>query len=446
MDILNRLKKSVAAYSNSTQSIAPLAVFRIIFGACVCFSTIRFMWLGWIHEQYIEPHIHFHYFGFAWVKGVEYVGEIGVYAMFGLLLLAAVGVMIGAWYRVSSVLMFLTFTYIELLDITYYLNHYYFVSIIAGMLIFLPANRSCSVDVRRNPALRFEQIPSWMIDVLKVQIALVYCFAGIAKINADWLFHALPLSIWLPAHDQLPLVGEYFRQPWLAYLFSWSGMLFDCSIPFFLLWHRTRVAAFCTAVAFHAITGWMFQIGVFPLVMSLAILIFFSENFHLRIVDWIERMHRFRSRSTTAVYSSPRFIAYLFTLHIVFQLLFPWRYLLYPGNMFWTEQGYRFGWRVMLMEKAATATFTMRDGATGREGIVDNGEFLNTHQEKQMAMQPDMILEYAHFLAEHYKAQGVADPMVRAEVYVTLNARPSKLLIDPNIDLSKIEDGWSHKT
>ena len=32
------------------------------------------------------------------------------------------------------------------------------------------------------------------------------------------------------------------------------------------------------------------------------------------------------------------------------QLAFPFRYLLYPGNIFWTEEGYRFSWRVMLME------------------------------------------------------------------------------------------------
>ena len=60
-------------------------------------------------------------------------------------------------------------------------------------------------------------------------------------------------------------------------------------------------------------------------------------------------------------------------------------------------------------------------------------------------MQPDMILEYAHHLAKHYEKLGVANPEVRAEVYVTLNARRSRLLVDPKVDLSKIEDSWSHK-
>ena len=98
------------------------------------------------------------------------------------------------------------------------------------------------------------------------------------------------------------------------------------------------------------------------------------------------------------------------------------------------------------MEKAGTATFFIKDGVTGRETVVNNGDFLCAHQEKQMAMQPDMILQFAHFLKQHYEKKGLKDPSVRAEVYVTLNARPSKLLLDPNLDLTKIRDGWSPKT
>ena len=44
-----------------------------------------------------------------------------------------------------------------------------------------------------------------------------------------------------------------------------------------------------------------------------------------------------------------------------FQLLIPWRYFMYPGELFWTEEGYRFSWRVMLMEKAGSANFKIVD-------------------------------------------------------------------------------------
>ena len=67
------------------------------------------------------------------------------------------------------------------------------------------------------------------------------------------------------------------------------------------------------------------------------------------------------------------------------------------------------------------------------------------HQEKQMAMQPDLILQFAHYLENHYQAKGMEDPQVRAEVYVTLNARPARLLIDPDQDLTLVEDNWKKK-
>jgi hypothetical protein len=62
-----------------------------------------------------------------------------------------------------------------------------------------------------------------------------------------------------------------------------------------------------------------------------------------------------------------------------------------------------------------------------------------------MAMQPDMILQFAHFLGAHYAARGMSKPRVRAEVYVTLNGKPGRLLINPHADLMKEEDGWEHK-
>jgi hypothetical protein len=179
--------------------------------------------------------------------------------------------------------------------------------------------------------------------------------------------------------------------------------------------------------------------------------IFFSDRLHERILEKISRLMLFRKEqfggsSVPKPGSLKRKLLFPFLiLFFSFQLLFPWRYLLYPGNLFWTEEGYRFSWRVMLMEKAGTATFYVKDGENGREGSVVNHQFLNPHQEKQMAMQPDLILQYAHLLEEHFQEQGMEDPKVRAEVLVTLNARPAKLLIDPSVDLTEIEDGWARK-
>lgn len=407
-------------------------------------STIRFIALGWIDVQYVKPTFHFTYYGFSWVQPLN---EIGMYCVFGLMIVAAIGITIGFWYRLSAVLFFFLFTYVELLDVSYYLNHYYFVSLIAGILCFLPAHCCCSVDSRRNPSIQKTTIPQWMTDLLKFQISCVYFFAGIAKINADWLLNALPLRIWLPAQDSIPILGFVFRYEITAYISSWFGMLFDCLTPLLLLLQRTRLVAYILVVSFHIITGLLFQIGVFPIVMIVLTTLFFSHNFHQRIVDKIQNWFSLEGNTKEVQNPTTSTLVKIAVLTYVFvQLAIPMRYLLYPGNLYWTEEGYRFSWRVMLMEKAGTATFYVTDYQTGKKGFVDNSQFLNIHQEKQMSFQPDMILQYARHLKNEYQKLGVNNPTVTAEIYVTLNGRPSQLYVDSTIDLSVLEDSFAHKS
>lgn len=435
-------KARLSPYLFAPIHIAPLTTFRVVFGALMLFSTLRFMYLGWIEDHYTDPILHFSYYGFEWVEPAPVAV---MYVLHMVLCLAAVGVMLGAFYRVSAVLVFVLFTYFELIDLTYYLNHYYFVSLVSLILIFLPAHRYGSIDVWRTPEIRREQVPAYAINLLKFQLGLVYFYAGVAKLTPEWLMDAMPLRIWLPAADQLPVLGPFFAWEYAPWLFAWAGMLYDISIPFLLLWRKTRLWAYFAVIGFHAVTGWLFQIGVFPLVMIGATLIFFSENWHRRLWS-LFRFPIAASSDRTFSARAKQWVAVTLGVYCAFQLLFPWRFVLYPGNMFWTEEGYRFGWRVMLMEKAGTATFYVKDGVDGREGVVFNSDFLNPHQEKQMAMQPDMILQYAHFLGDHYRRKGMADPRVRAEVYVTLNGAPSQLLFSDTLNLLTISDGWAPKT
>ena len=74
-------------------------------------------------------------------------------------------------------------------------------------------------------------------------------------------------------------------------------------------------------------------------------------------------------------------------VRLAFQVLFPLRNLLYPGELFWNEQGYRFSWRVMLMEKKGNTTFKIKDSVSGNYFYVNNEDFLTPFQEKQMSFQ-----------------------------------------------------------
>ncbi len=140
-----------------------------------------------------------------------------------------------------------------------------------------------------------------------------------------------------------------------------------------------------------------------------------------------------------------KLIYVLLSLHFIIQLLLPFRYLLYPGKLYWTEEGYRFSWRVMLMEKGGTVFFHIKDPRTGKRSEVLNAQYLTSFQETQMATQPDMILQYAHFLAAGYQKKGIKNPVVTAESYVTLNGSGSRLYIDSTVNLAKEQETFAPK-
>ncbi len=436
----------IRKYLNTYTDAAPLAAFRIFFGLMMLISIIRFWSYGWIDKLYIQPTFFFSYYGFDFVK------PLGIYT-YGLFLLcgvAALMVALGYQYRIAIITFFLSFTYIELMDKTTYLNHYYFISVLSFLLIFLPANAYYSIDARRS-AKSYQQLPKWTIDAIKLLLGIVYFYAGLAKLNIDWWYKAMPLKIWLPSKYKIPLLGELMQQEWVHYLFSYTGAIYDLVIPFMLLYKRTRGVAFVMVVIFHVLTRVLFPIGMFPYIMIISTLIFFDARIHHKILSILSRICKIDKESFDTVtvfkFSSLRHKIVLGMLAVFFiiQLLLPFRYVLYPGELFWTEEGYRFSWRVMLMEKAGYATFKIVDRVTGKRFYVANDDFLTSFQEKQMATQPDFILQYAHHLKRHFEDQGHRNLQVFVESYVALNGRLSKSYIDPTVDLAAEKESFAPK-
>ena len=414
-------------------------------------SLIRFAANGWIEKLYLEPAFHFSFYGFEWVKPL---GPY-TYVLFLICGLAALGIAVGYRYTWSVLVFFLSFTYIELMDKTTYLNHYYFVSLMSFLLLWLPAGNYYSLDARSQATKVSAEVPQWTIDAIKLMLAIVYFYAGLAKLNSDWLLSAQPLATWLPSRYHLPVIGPFLKEEWMHYLMSWSGALYDLCIPFLLWNRRTRPFAFAMVVVFHVLTRILFPIGMFPYIMILSTLIFFAPAFHQGLLDYLTRVGEWLGlRPKLLVADANASLGYglrqkialpVLSLFFALQLLLPFRYTLYPGELFWTEQGFRFSWRVMLMEKAGYAQFKIVDGKTGKRQYVDNAEFLNAFQEKQMAFQPDFILEYAHYLAKVYESRGVEAPEVYVESYVALNGRSSAPFVDPTVNLAQIKPSLKHK-
>lgn len=417
--------------------IAPLITFRILFGGLMAVGALRFMLTGWIEKLYGEPQLFFKYTGFHWLPVLP---PEGMYVVYSLIAVSSLLIMLGWWYRVGTVLFFLTFTYSELVDLTNYLNHYYLVVLLAFWLLFIPANRRFSIDSWVRPGRVRTHVPAWCIHVLLFQLSLVYFFAGVAKLQPDWLLRAMPLAVWLPEHSNMPVLGALFGTPGMPHVFSWFGALYDLTIPFWLLWRPSRPWAYAAVVAFHAMTGLLFNIGLFPLIMISSTLLFFSSDWHERWLQHLGYRVNPAPRSYQFTFKRPGYLA--LALFIGWQTLMPLRHWLYPGSVLWNEAGYRFSWRVMVVEKNGLATFYVKDSASGRTSEVDNSLYLTPFQEKQLAIQPDFMVQYARFLqAEYQREYGIEDAIVQVDSHVSLNGRPASRFMNPDVDLASATDG-----
>lgn len=429
--------KAVARFLNRSKSITPLVTFRITYGLLLFFSSIRFWYQGWIDSLFIEPSFHFKYFGFHWVKMCP---EALIKPLFAVMILAAFCVAVGLFYRYALSLFLLLFTYFELVDATNYLNHHYLVILFGILLLCAPAHRYFSLDVRRGAVTPRSEISRFYILILIAQIALVYTFAGLAKLNSDWLLQAMPLRIWLLEYQDLPLVGGLLKYTQTAFAFSWFAALYDCTIIYFLLYGPTRRWAYFTVVVFHILTAVFFNIGIFPWLMIVSNLIFFGDVFH-------KRLYAQKNTFAPTKENVPRVQPYLMITMLVFftvQLLLPLRHLAYSGNTMVTELGYRFGWRVMLLEKAGIATFTLRDKADDRYMEIDNRQYLTEFQEKQMAIQPDFMVQFAQHIAAR-NSDIVKSSAVSVASFITINGRVSQRFIQQDLDLLQVQDDWSDK-
>lgn len=420
--------------------ISFLVYFRVIFGAIMLWEVWRYFSHDWIRRYYIEPTFYFHYFGFDWIR--PWPGD-GMYLHFCFLGALATCIMIGLWYRVATVLFFLGFTYVFLLDQTRYLNHFYLISLLAFLMIFLPAHRALSVDAWRNRKIRSDTSPAWTLWLLRAQIGIPYFYGGIAKLNGDWL-RGEPMRMWLAERIDFPVVGALFTEEWMVYLFVWGGLLLDLLIVPLLLWRRTRPFVFAAAVLFHLLNAQLFQIGIFPWFMLAATLIFFPPDLPRRLFAELFRRRRPEKRPRAGAPTiehnhatpAPKVTLAFLAVYLTFQVLVPLRHFLYPGNVNWTEEGHRFSWHMKLRDKEGDALFTATEPASGETWIIDPREYLTSRQRRTMATHPDMILQFSQYLADEMRRTGRGDVEIRAQVSASLNGRQKQLLIDPSVNLA----------
>ncbi|MEQ1500935.1 MAG: HTTM domain-containing protein [Myxococcota bacterium] len=416
---------------------ASLAVFRIVFGLCGLLGAVRYVGFGWVELLYVTPS-----WSFGWLPDALPAPGPWLYAVYLTLAVASVGVAAGAFRRASITLFVASFLTIELQDQTNYLNHYYLMTLVGIGLAAMPADAAWSVDGWRDPRRLRATIPAWTVNALRLQLGLVYLFAGIAKLDAQWLA-GHPLDIWLATRSSLPVLGPWLVQPWLAPAMAIAGCAYDLTVPLWLALPRTRGAAYLVVVGFHVAVGVLFNIGVFPLLMIGLTPVFFDPSWPRRLAARRPvAIGAARGAARPSGLAVRRWVAPALAGWFAVQLVVPLRHLAYPGDVTWTEEGFRFAWRFLLVEKRGFFRYQVTDPATGQRWTVRPEDELTDRQRHEASFHPEMLLQYAHHLRDRFGADGHPGVRITCDAWVSVNGGASARLIDPTVDLAA-EPAWT---
>lgn len=408
-----------------------LIVFRILFGVLITLESFGAILTGWVKNVLITPEFTFTFIGFEWLQvpdNLLYVYYI-VMGIFGVL------VTIGYKYRFSMLAFAILWTGTYLMQKSAYNNHYYLMVLLSFIMVFLPANKSYSVDVMKNPDLLQNSMPRWCSLVFVVQMAIVYTYASVAKIYPDWLDVSVA-EILLKGKKDYVLIGPLMEQQWFHYFIAYSGIVFDLLIVPLLIWKATRKYAFICAIFFHLFNSVVFQIGVFPF-MSLALCVFFFEPKTIRNI-FLKKKELFRD-TQVIIPKKAKIITVVLCAYFIWQFLMPLRHWVIQDNVLWTEEGHRMSWRMMLRSKSGIANYKIVDKATGKETQVNLKEHLTNKQLGHVSTKPDFIWQFAQYLKKKYKQEENMEIAVYVDCKIRVNGRSFQPLIEPSIDLASVK-------
>jgi vitamin K-dependent gamma-carboxylase len=395
---------------------AILIYFRIVAAVLMAQELINALVIGKFSE-YTTPSFHFSYMYFEWIKPWPYEGMV---IHFGLTIISALAVAVNFHYRFFSILLFLGYSSLFLMEQAEYINHFYLYCLVSFWMMFLPLNQKKNTQ------------PAWILYLLLFHMALVYFFGGVAKLNSDWL-SGRPMNLYLDYRKDY-FLGFLYSKSWAPIFFSYGGLVFDLLIVPLLLFRRTRLFGLLCSIAFHLSNVMMFGLATFPWFSILLTSMFFDPSWPRKIpylrrfMPWnIERPQTYRPN---------KLLVLTLSLYVVIHLALPLRHHIYPGDPSWTEQGHMFSWRMMLRSKQGTTDFVIKDKRNYHMERVKLSDYITPRQYEDMIGKPDMILQFAHYLRDVYQKKWNSEVAVFASAKVSLNGRSKIEMINPDTDLA----------
>ncbi len=426
-----------------------LSIFRILFGLLIMAECWGAILTGWVTNNMVDPKLTFTFIGFEWLN--EFLGP-HMYYYFGVMGFMGLFITFGFAYRFAMIAFALMWSFSYWMQKTSYNNHYYLFLLVSWMMTIIPAHQFLSVDSFLFPKIKRLTCKNWVRVFFIVQMFIVYTFAALNKIYPDWFNgvflnqHFIKYEYLISNKFHLEGLGKIVGSIEFSQVIAWLGFFFDLLIVPAMLFSRTRGFALKCAIFFHVFNSIVFGIGIFPF-FSLAMMIFFYNPDRVQEIFFKSKSFMMDRNDDEGLITSRRIVfSYALMLYFVWQVYLPVRHLFIPGNVFWTEEGHRMSWRMMLRRKSADVTvYTSvpdQKGKYGKREKVNLSEYLSFKQESRFAISPDMIWQMAQFIKADYEKKGIKDVKVFVDCKISLNGSPYYQFTNPDVNLAKVK--WSY--
>lgn len=426
--------------------VSVLAIFRIFFGMFMVYQMIYYYQIDYTFQFIYGPEVLFPYQGLEFLEpfslGILQTIHAG-------LLISAILITLGFLYRYAMIFFFIGFFYFSFVDKTLYNNHIYLIALIAFVMIFMDADKKYSLRAKFSKKKLSTLIPAWQQYILTFLISIVYFFGGITKMSANWLDSNL-VSYTID-QAQSSILTNLFPKETLVVLIKYGGLVFDLSIAFLLLYKKTRKLGVLLVVIFSYTNNSILfdDIGIFPFFMICATILFFDSAKVGRYVDNIFSKKSAEDAAETPIETSqqkqPKFrkLALIcIAIFVLFQLLFPFRHFLFTSNPEWTGVAQRFSWRMKMQSRNVTQfSMSLVDRETSQKYNLDGTTFVTKNQFMHMPEDPYTFVHLAKYISKKlYIERGLINPIIKAELMVEFNGMPAQYMLDPRIDLTKVDE------
>eukprot|EP00210_Caulerpa_lentillifera_P004769 g4553.t1 len=405
-------------------------------------------------QLFLSSAYTFPYPGVSWIHPVApFLGNLLLVICF----LSSVALGVGFMTRVASIVNFLVFGYLFHLCQSNYNNHYVLMCHINFVGCFINWNTWGSVDAyfRKKKAKTKTldcTIPYWHLLLMQLLFCVPYFFGGIAKMNHDWLFRSQPLIDWFSRKE-----GFFYRQWWFTWFISWSGMCYDLSISFLLMYPPTRyIMGFPGAIFFNFCNKLMFNIGVFPFAMIASLVLFLSPDWPHQLWEILinnsdsragngaakeekiepsddEDKYKEKKQKTWHKWYVLIFVCSFLTFHSIYPLR---HFFLFKGNPSWTEEGHIGAWHMKLRSKHGTVILEMEEMDGRITHLLPRFDpYVTSHQKSKVLSRPYVLLHYIGRLQTFFEEANRPLKAVRIQSCLSLNVNPHKELFVPTANI-----------